>query len=135
MGRPRKNSISTQEGFAGRLFDLRRKKRLSQDEFAALTGIHKNQIGRYERGEAQPTAGRIEKICDVLGVSKDYLFDGKQEGAARIDLNDADFVQLFQEVAALPEKPREMVRMFLAAMVNQYKLIGISEDFKTRSES
>jgi len=135
MGRPRKNSSNTQEGFAGRLYELRRKKRLSQDEFASRTGIHKNQIGRYERGEAQPTAARIEKICAVLGVSKDYLFDGKEEGATRIDLNDADLVQLFQEVATLPEKPKEMVRLFLAAMVNQYKLIGISDDFKTISGS
>lgn len=120
----------TENGFASRLLQLRLQKGISQDELARLTRIHKNQIGRYERGESEPTAARINKICSVLGVSKDYLFDGTKEGGARVNFDDADMVQLFQEVANLPEKPKDAVRLFLKAMVSQYKHAAIDEDFK-----
>ena len=124
----KRNKSST--GFGERLQQLRVQKGMSQDELARRSGIHKNQIGRYERGDSQPTAKKIKLICDVLGVSKDYLFDGIVEGAARVNIEDSDLLGLFQEIATLPEKPKEAARLFLRAFVNQYKLVNMSEDFR-----
>jgi transcriptional regulator with XRE-family HTH domain len=131
-GTKRKQSTSA---FATRLQQLRIQKSLSQDELARRTGIHKNQIGRYERGDSQPTAGKIKKLCDVLGVSKDYLFDGVVEGAARVNFEDADFIELFREITALPEKPKDAARLFLRAFVNQYKQGSMVDEFRAEAAS
>ena len=38
----------------------------SQDQFARDIGIHKNSLGRYERGESTPGMDVAIKICFVL---------------------------------------------------------------------
>lgn len=36
-------------------------------------GCSQNAIGRWERGQSEPRAFQIQKICDVYKVSADYL--------------------------------------------------------------
>lgn len=60
--------------FAKRLRQERKKKPgLSQETMSELCGFYKNTIGKYERGEAIPSADSLCQIADYLGVSTDYL--------------------------------------------------------------
>ena len=68
------NSILT------RLLDLRRKKRLSQNELGQTVGVSREMIGKYERGEATPSLEIAIKISRALDVSLDYLI-GERENA------------------------------------------------------
>ena len=58
------------------LYELRKKKGLSQAELAYLSGISQSSLARYERGEMQPTLEVIKKIADVLNVSIEELLNG-----------------------------------------------------------
>lgn len=59
--------------FGDRLAEIRRKKKISQDELAKKIGVHAPVIGRYERGEVKPSIEVAVKIAEALNVSLDYL--------------------------------------------------------------
>ena len=49
---------------------------LSQDDFSKSLDIHKNSLGRYERGESTPGVDVAGKICLVFGVNPQWLLLG-----------------------------------------------------------
>lgn len=53
--------------------DLRKQKGWSQTELATESGVSREIIGKYERGEAVPSIEFAKRIADVFGVSLDYL--------------------------------------------------------------
>lgn len=62
----RRYNVSVQLG--KNIQKIRRQKKISQEELAARVGVHRNHMGRIERGESNPPLYRIEKIAKVLGV-------------------------------------------------------------------
>lgn len=64
--------------FSERLKELRRAKRLSQQEFSKYIGVSKSSINMYERGEREPSLDTIEAIADFFNVDLDYLL-GKSD--------------------------------------------------------
>lgn len=67
------------QGFAERL----KQREFSQAQLAQAVGAHQNHIGRYERGESQPSADALRRLAAVLGVSTDYLIEGTCDEAAK----------------------------------------------------
>ena len=59
--------------FSVRLRELRERKNLDKKTLAELCGLSKNQIGRYETGEIEPSAKSLMALADYFGVSIDYL--------------------------------------------------------------
>lgn len=59
--------------FSQRLREIREKHGLIQQELAKLCDLNILQIGRYERGEQEPSLSIAKKLAEVLGVSVDYL--------------------------------------------------------------
>jgi transcriptional regulator with XRE-family HTH domain len=53
--------------------DLRKEKGWSQTELATESGVSREIIGKYERGEAVPSVDFAKRIADAFGVSLDYL--------------------------------------------------------------
>ena len=60
--------------FGERVRDLRKKKNISQEELAHLSGLHRTYIGMIERAEKNITLKNIEKIANGLEVSIIDLF-------------------------------------------------------------
>ena len=96
--------------FAKRLAQLRQEKGLSQQKLADILKCSKSTISLYETGDTVPDAKNIVRLCDIFGVSCDYLLCqtnyrraederltieemGYSEKAAQA-LNDLDFIQL-----------------------------------------
>jgi transcriptional regulator with XRE-family HTH domain len=52
----------------------RLKKKLSQEELADVTGVHRTYIGMIERAEKNITLENIEKIAKALNLSISELF-------------------------------------------------------------
>src|SRR5262245_46886193 len=48
---------------------------MSQTEMAARIGVTFQQVQKYERGINRIGASRLIRICDVLEVSPEWLFD------------------------------------------------------------
>lgn len=59
--------------FAARLSDARKKAGLTQDQLAERLEVSRQTISKWEGGQAQPEAGRIAVLADVLGVTCDAL--------------------------------------------------------------
>jgi transcriptional regulator with XRE-family HTH domain len=53
--------------------DLRKQKDWSQTELANVSGVSREMIGKYERGDAVPSIDAAKKIADAFEVSMDYL--------------------------------------------------------------
>jgi transcriptional regulator with XRE-family HTH domain len=61
------------KNIANMIADLRKKKGWSQTELATGSGVSREMIGKYERGEAVPSIEAAKKIADAFEVSLDYL--------------------------------------------------------------
>lgn len=109
-------------GFASRLHELRRQKNFSQTELGQRAGLHYTHIGRYERGEARPTADALKRLADALGVSGDYLLEGSTTDAARARFEDRDLMLQFQQVEKLPAEDKELVKKVVEAFLIKRKL-------------
>lgn len=67
-----KNPILVQ--FGQRVKLNRTKRNLSQEQLAALAGVHRTYIGMIERGEKNITLLNIYKISSALGIKTADLF-------------------------------------------------------------
>ena len=59
--------------FGKRVREERKKQKLSQEELAEKTGVHRTYIGMIERAEKNITLQNIEKIAKALKTSIDNL--------------------------------------------------------------
>lgn len=67
--------------FPNRLTQQRKQHGLSQQALAEATGIHANQIKRYEAGTSQPTLEALIKLAKALHTSLDALvFEDNERG-------------------------------------------------------
>jgi transcriptional regulator with XRE-family HTH domain len=55
--------------FGKRVKELRLNLKLTQDQFAQKTGLHKNYIGMVERGERNPSLINIQVIANGLNIT------------------------------------------------------------------
>ena len=61
-----KSNINEEVGFNIRR--IREERGLSQEELAALAGLHRAYVGQIERGEKNIGLKNLEKIAKALGV-------------------------------------------------------------------
>lgn len=59
--------------FAKRLKELRMQNGLTQGELGAYLGYGFTAIANYESGRNEPSLRDFMRLCEVLGVSADYL--------------------------------------------------------------
>ena len=60
--------------FGDRVRELRRQRKLSQEELAELAGVHRTYIGMIERGEKNVTLWNIYKVAKALELDIIQLF-------------------------------------------------------------
>ncbi len=65
--------------FSDKLQSLIDKKGWSPTRLATLTGLGFCSISRYLDGRTKPSIKSLEKICEVLHVSPDYLLFDEEE--------------------------------------------------------
>ena len=103
--------------FEKRLKKARNDKKISQQELADLVGIHLTNIGRYERGEASPTANILNKLASALEVTPDFLINGTLEDKAENIISDNELLVQFKKVDKLPAEKKFLVKEFLDAFL------------------
>lgn len=63
-----------------KIYDIRTKLRIKQDELARLCGVSQSQISKYEKGEVtRPSYDKLVRIAEALEVSVDDLRTHKEE--------------------------------------------------------
>jgi len=103
--------------FKERLKQARTNKKISQQELAKLVGVHYTNIGRYERGEAVPSANVLNNLAQALDVSPDYLINGTLEDKAENTISDNELLMQFKKVEKLPGDKKKLVKEFLDAFL------------------
>ena len=61
--------------FGERVRELRKEKKLSQEELAHNAGLHRTYVGMIERAEKNITLVNIEKVANALGIELKDFFD------------------------------------------------------------
>lgn len=63
-----------------KIWKLRKARGWSQEELADKIGVTRQAVSRWESGSAKPDADKIVAICDLFGVSADYLLRQTDQG-------------------------------------------------------
>ena len=64
--------------FSQRLYELRRKAGLSQEELANLVGVTRQAVQKWESGASKPDLDNIAALADYFQVTLDYLISGRE---------------------------------------------------------
>jgi transcriptional regulator with XRE-family HTH domain len=87
--------------------DLRKEKKLTLDKLAELTGSSKSYIWELEnKNPPRPSAEKIAKIAEQLGVTIDYLMDDRNA----VKTEDAVDAEFYRKYRSLPDETREKIR-------------------------
>lgn len=63
-----------------KILNMRKARGWSQEELSEQVGVSRQAVSRWESGAAKPDADRIITICDLFGVSADYLLRDDYRG-------------------------------------------------------
>jgi transcriptional regulator with XRE-family HTH domain len=102
---------------AVRLLEARKHKGLSQQQVAELASVHFTNVGKYERGEAVPSADVFNRIAKALEVSPDYLLNGNLNDKAKNNIKDEDLLIQFEKIEKLSDSKKNLVKEFLDAFI------------------
>lgn len=72
------------ELFGRRLYELRKKKKVSQTELGELLGVSGTQISDIEHGSTTTSMARLYQLCEYFQVSSDYLLGLSDDPGAKI---------------------------------------------------
>lgn len=61
-----------------KILSLRKARGWNQEELAERIGVTRQAVSRWESDSAKPDADKIVVICDLFGVSADYLLRDKE---------------------------------------------------------
>ena len=100
-----------------RIGQLKKKKGMSQLDLAGATGISRDAISKYERGEVVPSVEYAKRIADVFGVSLDYLVGGEEKE----DILDKETLERIKSVQQLPDEEKQKIFSVIDALVRDFK--------------
>lgn len=66
-------------GLAEKIYKLRKKKNLTQEDLAILLDISDKSVSKWENGTSKPTIENLKKISEIFDVSLDDLIETKEE--------------------------------------------------------
>jgi transcriptional regulator with XRE-family HTH domain len=75
---------------AKRVRALRLRRGLSQTELGEILGVTFQQVQKYERGTNRISAGRLDRIAEVLDVPVSFFYEGFDGPWSQPDLQSAD---------------------------------------------
>jgi transcriptional regulator with XRE-family HTH domain len=101
--------------FGKRLTEVRKSKKISQDELGKAISVVGAVIGRYERDEVKPSIDTAAAIAEALEVSLDYLV-----GNTDLIL-DKTIVKRIADIQKLDKAEREHVNALLDAFLRDTK--------------
>ena len=102
---------------ADRLKKARTDKNLSQQELAKRANVHYTNVGRYERGDAKPSAEVLNKLASALESSPDFLMNGSLEDKAANSLADQELLSQFKRIEQMPDDRKRIIKEVLDAFI------------------
>lgn len=108
--------------FGKRLTAAREAKGLTKEKLGKVVDVHHSQIGRYEKGEASPSAEVLKKMANALNVSTDYLMNGTTADLAAENIQDKTLINQFNRISELSEDNKTVVSKLIDAFLFQEEM-------------
>lgn len=86
---------------------------LTQERFSERIGVSVQYISDLERGKVGTSVPTLCKICDVLGVSSDYLLFGYRQNSSVADIT--------ERLYRLDDRQLGIVRRILFELIEAFK--------------
>jgi transcriptional regulator with XRE-family HTH domain len=112
-------------GFGERLKELREKRGLTQEDFAASIHTHWTQVSRYERGLQFPTADRLAAMAKVLRTSTDALLFGKPKREEKIEFKNLRLYERFRALDDLPRQDQDVALQLIDALIAKRRMARV----------
>ena len=130
-----------------KIFALRKKAGMSQEELANEMDVSRQTVYKWESGDIQPEIIKIKKLAKFFSVSFDYLMDDSIESEeqkkdaiiikkreiittnAKVSLNHADIDNGYAEKRKIKLKPGNYLVERRAVVENTLKKVGATEIF------
>ena len=88
-----------------RIQNRRKQLGFTQEHLADEMNVSVQMVSNLERGNKSIRIDNLLRLCQILDVSTDYILMGKE--------NVSDISALAQQIAALPEKEKAMIRLLV----------------------
>ena len=62
-------------GIKENIAELRKREKLTQEEFAKIAGVTRAAVAQWESGFSEPRMGSIQKLADHFGISKSDIIE------------------------------------------------------------
>ena len=118
--------------FGERIYNLRKKSGLSQEEFADKLGVSRQAVSKWETGQSVPDSEKAAAIGAFFGVSLDWLINGAETSApASAESATPAVVAPPDSAAVAPPAPTEKkragwVKALIIAGIITLAAIGVS---------
>ena len=94
--------------FEEKIVELRKQKGLSQEELAEQLGVSRQAVSRWELGQTLPDIPNLLQLCDLFGVSADYLVRDEEQTVENSNQSAKTIERLIRE----REKTRYLARKY-----------------------
>lgn len=112
--------------FGERIYNLRKKHGLSQEEFADNLGVSRQAVSKWETGQSVPDSEKAAAMAKFFGVSLDWLINGDETVSAVTAFSEPAPAET-QAVPAEPAKKRAgWVKAVIIAGVITLAFIGLT---------
>ena len=98
--------------FCLRLKEIRKMRKMTQQELAEKSGIPSTSIAHFEAGSRKPSLENFYKLVVVLNISADYLL-GCVDQYTHLSSD-----PITKSIQALPESERQMIEKFILSLQN-----------------
>ena len=115
-----KKTASPLETMGERIQQLRKNSGLTQADLAKKIGISHTQMARYEIKNIYPPADVLKNLADVFGTTIDFLVMGDNESKAQASLKDAELINQFKKISALPDEEKTLVLKMITAYIRDF---------------
>lgn len=96
--------------YMNRIKDLRNEAGMKQDDLARRIGISRSLISKYEKGDIDLSTDALLRLCDVFGVTSDYLLSRSSIRAYAVTEEEWQLVAAWR---AADQRARQMVALAL----------------------
>lgn len=68
-----------------KIYNLRKKKNMSQEDLAGILNVSRQTISKWETGESNPDFDKIVPLCDFFHITTDELLKGSNELTEKLE--------------------------------------------------
>lgn len=118
---PEQPSTVDMAGLGRNLAEIRKSRRLTQQQLAELIRVQQRVISRWETGVAAPRLNHCVQLADVLEVSLDQLIrgDGGELSEAHFDIRNRRLKELCQRVDQLGKADQEVICHVMDSLIRK----------------